>query len=44
MITNCPDCNSVLVKKESDADHFCINPIAHQEILIRLFILHQEMR
>jgi DNA ligase (NAD+) len=26
MITNCPDCNSVLVKKESDADHFCINP------------------
>ncbi len=26
MITNCPDCNSVLEKKESDADHFCVNP------------------
>ena len=26
MITNCPDCNSLLSKKESDADHFCINP------------------
>ncbi len=26
MITNCPDCNSLLEKKEKDADYYCVNP------------------
>ncbi|HKL95368.1 MAG TPA: NAD-dependent DNA ligase LigA [Haploplasma sp.] len=25
MITNCPVCNSVLVRKENEADHYCLN-------------------
>lgn len=26
MITNCPICNSILIKKEDEADYFCVNP------------------
>ncbi len=36
MITNCPSCNSILHKEETEADWFCINPTCPAQIVNKM--------
>ncbi len=33
MITNCPCCNSKLVRKINEADYYCVNPLCEEKII-----------